>query len=122
MGRPYSMDLRERVISRYQRGDVTLEEVASQFEIGIATVNRWLRRTREEGSPVVHPPGRGPKPLIGDSEWVLVEGISRARPDTTMQEVAWILEEEHGLKVSRATVQKAVQTRGWRSKKSIPGA
>jgi len=67
MGRPYSMDLRERVISRYQRGDVTMEEVAAQFEIGIATVNRWLRRKREEGSPVVHPPGRGPKPLMQPS-------------------------------------------------------
>ena len=55
MGRPYSMDLRERVISRYPRSDVTMLEVAEQFDIGIAKVNRWLRRTREEGSPLVHP-------------------------------------------------------------------
>ena len=119
MSRPYSMDLRERVVAAYQRGDVTMKEVADQFGVGVATVNRWLRWTRERGSPAPLPPGRGPKPLIGEEEWPMVEQILVERPDATMQEVAWELDERFGFEVSRSTVQKAVQSRGWTRKKRV---
>lgn len=117
MGRAYSMDLRERVVAVYRAGGRTMQQVADELEVGVATVNRLLRRTREQGSPVAFPPGRGPKPLIGDAEWQLIEALLREAPDMTMQEVAWALDERHGLKVSRSTVQKAVQTRNWTRKK-----
>ncbi|MBZ4418515.1 transposase [Myxococcus sp. RHSTA-1-4] len=40
MPRPYSADLRERVLAACERG-LTIDEVAKQFEIGTAAVKRW---------------------------------------------------------------------------------
>ncbi len=117
MGRAYSLDLRERVVALHARGDLTQQQIAAQLNLGVATVGRWTRRARREGTPAAYPPGKGPKPLIGEREWVWMEAILRARPDATMQDVAWVLEESHGLTVSRATVQKAAQSRGWTPKK-----
>ena len=117
MGRPYSLDLRERVVALYAQGELTQQQIADQLDLGIATVGRWVRRDRRDGTPAAHPSGRGPAPRIGDREWAWIEGLLRERPDLSMQEVAWELEERHGFKVSRSTVQKAAQARGWAPKK-----
>jgi len=49
MGRPYSMDLRERVIGRIEAGE-SCRSVSRAFDLGEATVIRWVRRKRETGS------------------------------------------------------------------------
>ncbi|MCB9793125.1 MAG: transposase [Alphaproteobacteria bacterium] len=122
MGRPYSLDLRERIVALHAQGELTQQQIADQLNLGVATVGRWVRRARNEGSPAAHRSGRGPAPLIGEREWSWIEEILRARPDTSMQEVAWDLEEKHEFVVSRSTVQKAVHQRGWTPKKrrSVP--
>ncbi len=121
MGRAYSLDLRERVVALHAVGELTQQQVADQMNLGVATVGRWIRRARREGSPAAYHPGRGPAPLVGEREWGWIEAILQARPDSTMEEVSWELEETHGFKVSRSTVQKAVQERGWTRKKKSSG-
>jgi len=49
MGKPCSMDLRERVIRRVEAGE-SRRSVARTFEPGEATVIRWLRRWRQTES------------------------------------------------------------------------
>lgn len=98
-----------------------MEEVAGLFGIGVATVNRWLRWDRERGSPAPLPHGGGRKGKIGPEAWALLESELRARPEVTMQELAWFLEETSGLKVSRSTMQRTVSMKGWTRKKSASG-
>ena len=38
MGRAYSMDLRERVVAVYRAGGRTMQQVADELEVGVATV------------------------------------------------------------------------------------
>jgi putative transposase len=47
MGRPYSRDLRERVVAE---DGLSRRKAASYFAVGISTVINWLRRFRETGS------------------------------------------------------------------------
>ena len=49
MGKPYSEDLRERVIGAAQDG-ATIPEIAEQFGVSISSVVRFRRRHRETGS------------------------------------------------------------------------
>lgn len=121
MGRGYSMDLRERVVATYKSGGRSMQEVADLFDIGVATVNRWLRWDRERGSPAPLPHGGGVPLKIGPAEWALVEAELRARPDVTMLELTWFLEEQTGLVVSRSTMQRTVRLKGWTRKKSASG-
>ena len=49
MGKPYSEDLRERVIGAAQDG-ATIPEIAEQFGVSISSVVRFRRLYRETGS------------------------------------------------------------------------
>ncbi len=48
MARPYSLDLRERVVSAVASGQ-TCRSVASNFDVAVATVVKWVGRFRRTG-------------------------------------------------------------------------
>jgi transposase len=50
MGKPYSLDLRERVVAAVKTGGLSCHEAAKQFGVGISTAINWVRRLRETGS------------------------------------------------------------------------
>ena len=47
MGRPYSNDLRERVVGTVIKGGLSCHQAAAQFGVGISTAINWVRRFRE---------------------------------------------------------------------------
>ena len=73
MARPYSVDLRERVVGAVVRGGLTCHQAAAQFGVGISTAISWVRRFRETGS--VAPGKMGgykPKAIAGEHRaWLL---------------------------------------------------
>ena len=85
MGRPYSIDLRERVVAAVEKGGLSCHRAAAQFGVGISTAINWVRRLRETGS--VAPGqmgGHKPKAISGEHrEWLLQrvqgEGLHNAR-------------------------------------------
>jgi putative transposase len=50
MGRPYSNDLRERVVGTVIKGGLSRHQAAAQFGVGISTAINWVRRFGETGS------------------------------------------------------------------------
>jgi transposase len=48
MGKPYSMDLRKRVVAAIEGGEST-HQAAVRFSIGIATAGAWARLKRATG-------------------------------------------------------------------------
>ncbi len=58
MGRPYSIDLRERVIFAIQ-GGMSCHQAAAQFRVAVSTAVKWAQRFRATGSTA---PGRGYRP------------------------------------------------------------
>ena len=60
MGRPYSLDLRERVVAAVH-GGMSCEEAAEHYEVSQSSAIHWVRRDRETGSPAALPMG-GKKP------------------------------------------------------------
>jgi transposase len=50
MGRPYTMDLRERVVASVVEGGLSRRAAADRFDVGISTVIAWVRRFLETGS------------------------------------------------------------------------
>jgi putative transposase len=73
MGRPYSVDLRERVVAAVEKGGLSRRQAAAQFGVGISTVINWVRRFRKTGS--VAPGqmgGHKPKAIAGEQRvWLL---------------------------------------------------
>ena len=50
MGKPYSLDLRERAVAAVLRGGLSRHRAAAQFGLGASTVINWVRRFQETGS------------------------------------------------------------------------
>jgi len=66
MGKPYSMDLRERVVAAV-KGGLSCNRAAKQFGVAISTAINWAKRVRETGS--VAPGqigGHKPKKISGE--------------------------------------------------------
>lgn len=57
--KPYSKDLRIRVLAAVDRG-VPREEVARTFSVSAPTIKRWLKRRRETGEVDAKPIPGGP--------------------------------------------------------------
>src|SRR5260221_12514946 len=49
MGKPYSMDLRKRVVAAVETGGLSCHQAAAQFGIGVSTAIVWVRRLRGTG-------------------------------------------------------------------------
>ncbi len=50
MAKPYSIDLRERVVASVEEGGLSRHRAAARFGIGVSTAIAWVRRFRETGS------------------------------------------------------------------------
>ena len=67
MGKPYSMDLRQRAVAAVLKEGLSRHESAARFGVAPSTVINWVRRFRETGS--VAPGqmgGRKPKAIAGE--------------------------------------------------------
>lgn len=113
MGRPLSMDLRERAVARVQAGETT-RSVGEALGIAPSSVTKWWQRFRETGS--VSPGqmgGHRPRILSGaNRDWLL----ERAQRDFTLWGLVHELA-ERGVKVDYHTVWTFVHDEGLSFKK-----
>src|SRR5262249_50485646 len=101
MSKPYSEDLRERVVAAVE-GGLSRREAAGGFGVGVSTVIRWVQRFRATGSFAAQPVGGDPPSLLtGVRDWIL-ERIE-AEPDLTIEEIQNELR-ERGVIVGYGTV------------------
>ncbi len=85
MSRPYSQDLRERVVAAVE-GGLSRRQVAEVFDVGVSSVVRWVQRLRTTGSVAAKPMGGDHRSrLTGERTWIL-ERIEEA-PDLTLEEL-----------------------------------
>jgi putative transposase len=124
MGKPYSMDLRERVVAAVEKGGLSCHQAAAQFGVSISSAIKWTRRMRETGS--VAPGqmgGHRPKAIAGQYRIWLLE---RIKSDFTLRGLVAELG-ERGLKVDYRSVWEFVHAEklsfkknrsGWRARSS----
>jgi putative transposase len=102
MAKPYSVDLRERVVTAVEKEGLSRRAAASRFGVGINTAITWVRRFRQTGS--VAPGqmgGHKPKAIRGEHHAWLVDRI-RQKAFTLRGLVAELA--ERGLKVDYHSV------------------
>jgi len=80
MGRPYSLDLRERVVRAVEVEGLSCREAATRFDIAASTVVNWSRRLREKGDLASGQMGGHKLPTIRDDHriWLVERCRSRA--------------------------------------------
>ena len=128
MGKPYSVDLRKRVVAAIE-GGMSRNQAARQFGVAISTAIGWMQRVEQTGS--VAPGqmgGHKPKAISGEHALWLSQRI-RAGDFTLRGLVAEL--GERGLKVDYRSVWEFVHAEklsfkkkrgGWRTRSARRGA
>ena len=84
MPKPYSDDLRERVIEAVEAG-ASRREAAENFNLSPSSAVKWLERWRNTGSAKAKPTGGSTSPLEEHAEWLLALVVEQ--PDLTLDEI-----------------------------------
>ncbi len=118
MAKPYSQDLRERVIKAIDGGH-TRNEVAALFSIGIATVGRYVKRRRQTGSLKPAKFGGHRRHKLADHE-TKVRVLVDAEADQTLLELQERLAVV-GIKASKSALDRFLKALGLTYKKNARG-
>jgi transposase len=102
--KPYSLDLREKILRAYDGGSSSQRAVAALFGVSRSFIEKLLQRRRTVGriAPLPHAGGRQPK--LNDA--ALVRRLVKQQPDATLDELRERAEAAHGPAVSRATMSR----------------
>src|SRR5215203_4940023 len=119
--KPYSKDLRLRVLSAVDSGSPR-EQLAKTFSVVVATLKHKLKRRKETGDVQPEPiPGRPSRKGVMLKEWLPKH--LQANDDLTLEEHRQAFEEEFGEELSTSTIGRAIADLpegGWPMKKSHP--
>lgn len=116
MGRPYSQDLRDRVLGAVD-GGMRVYGAAEVFRVSVSYVYKALIRRRTTGETSARLLGRGPKPKLASHSEALCAKIAET-PDATLAELrAWLLD-ERGVQVSEGCLWNQLKRLGLTLKKS----
>lgn len=116
MARPYSMDLRDRVVLAVEQGGLSCHAAATRFGVAVSTAVKWMQRYRRTGSAAPgQMGGRRPRVIVGSHrDWL----IGRCHGgDFTLRGLVVELA-ERGLTVDYRTVWGLVHAEGLSFKKN----
>jgi transposase len=123
MPKPYSLDLRERVIEAVAAG-ASRREAAELYGISPSVVVIWVQRLEATGSIVARPSGGSVSPLEDHAAFLL--GLVTEQPDLTLDEIVaamakakiagsrtavWRFYERHGFTFKKNSVRRGAKSR-----------
>ena len=113
MAKPYSMDLRERVVAAVERDGMSRHAAAARYGVATSTAIKWVRRVRTTGSVAPGQMGGHRVGILGaHRDWLL----ERVVTDFTLRGLVAELA-TRGVKVDYVQVWRFVHAEGLSFKK-----
>ena len=105
MPKPFSQDLRNRVIDAVRKGGMSCRAAARRYEVSESTAIKWLERYRRDGlrGPVGHG-GHRPSALMPHREFL--EAARAEKSDLTLQKLCDRLRSEKGVKADTSMMSR----------------
>lgn len=116
MGKPCSLDLRERVVAAVEVEGLSRNQAAARYGVAPSSAIKWVARFRATGSAApAKMGGHKPRTLRGDhADWLIARCRER---DFTISQLVAELAEVRGLKVDRRSVWEFLHAEGLSFKK-----
>ena len=116
--RAYSLDLRHRIVQAYEQGQGTIPEIAEQFSVSPAFVNKMLRQWRDTADLAPLPHGGGKPPSLSKQQLQLLKRKAQQQSDISLAELQQSLSDEQQVNVHLSTISRALAKLGLPRKKS----
>ena len=115
MPKPYSQDLRMRVVAAVE-GGASRREAAEVYGLSPSVVVIWMQRWHETGSIEAKQSGGSVSPLDEHAEFLL--GLTTEQPDMTLDEIVTTMSRA-GIEGSRTAVWRFYERHGITFKKNF---
>lgn len=117
--KPYSLDLRERIVRAYEQGQGSIAEVAASFNVSTSFLKKMLRQWRQTSDLAPLPHGGGKPPSLTPRQKQLLKRKVREQNDVTLAELQQLLSEQESVDVHLSTISRALSSLGLPHKKSL---
>ncbi len=114
----YSPDLCAKIARAVEEGEGSQRQLARQFRVSLAFVQKMRRRERATGEPAATRHTGGRQPLLDADSLALIARLIREQNDLTLAELCERVSAERGVRVSVPTMYRALRRPGLPHKKS----
>jgi len=111
--RTLSLDLRERIVAAYDRGDGTRLQIAQRYDVSESMVKKLLKQRVKTGDIAARHHNSGRKPTIVAAHEGHLRRLVKEQPDLTLEELREALE----LDVTPQAIHYALERMGLSLKK-----
>ncbi|OYW74496.1 MAG: hypothetical protein B7Z37_17520 [Verrucomicrobia bacterium 12-59-8] len=113
-----SLDLRERIVSAYDKGEGTRDEIARRFRVSLGMVKKLLQQRRKTGSIKSRHHLAGRKKLIVAEHRIAIRRQLKRKPDMTLAELREVL----GLECTLPAIHYVLVDMGltYKKRRSVP--
>ena len=120
MAEAHPVEWRERVVRAYLAGEGSYAEIGERFEVGVASVKRWVRLKRELGRVTPRPKAGGTHSTIeADELGAIIEKLG----DPTAREITGEFNRRRrgSARVHVSSMKRALHRCGYVVKKNVVG-
>jgi transposase len=116
--KPYSLDLREKIISTYEAGNTSIRQVAARFQVSKTTVQALLKRKQTTGTLQPTRATGGKASQLAGYEQDIAEMVEQHQ-DYTLADYCEYWQDKTGVRVSQSTMCRFLQKQQLTIKKNL---
>lgn len=117
--KPYSLDLRQKVVDAYDAGGISQRKLAAQFRVAPSIVEKLLRQRRTLGTIEPQIRQEQTKPKLGPEHCLILKDLVKQHNDRTLDELRFLLQEQTEVLVSTSTLDRTLNKLGITRKKTL---
>jgi transposase len=106
--KPYSLDLREKIVEAYLHKEGSIRQLAKRFTVSARCVWGLIDRVRSTGTCVPKPHGGGNPPRIDASQYETVTTLVKQHPDATLKELCGHVEATCHITPSKSSLHRTL--------------
>ena len=116
--KPYSLDLREKIVSAIETGESSFRKTAQRFSVSKSCVQKLVAQKRTEGHVLPRKQGGSVSSVTEHQDQLMA--IFEKHTDATLAEYCELLFDATGLWVSQSTMCRTLQRLNLPRKKNTP--
>jgi len=87
MPKPYSIDLREKIVAAYENKEGSMQKLAKRFKVSKNFVAELLKRVKQTGQVAPKPHGGGHPPSVKAQGENFLKELIDSQPDLILEEI-----------------------------------
>ena len=119
MAAPYSLDLRQRILSAWKGKEGSQRKLAERFKVSLAFIRDFLKRYRETGEIAARPQGGDQRSKLKEKELELLQEIMFKQNDIYLREIQSELKKQRGIEVSTSSLCRTLKRQKLILKKTL---